>query len=140
MANIEPNQYDLSAKHLKINYSTSGFQGQPSLSYHDGHQTLDFHGGQIRVADTEIGKLVSVTLKLAVDTGSTSFSFLIPVIELSGLGAEQQFETVGVQTVHKTALVLPPTGVREVYEIHTLKGTARAVIFAAAKPGAGAGA
>ncbi len=138
MTNLEPNQYALSGKHLKLTYSNSGIQGQPSLSYQDGHQTLDFHGGQIRVADTEIGKLVSVNIKESVDTGPTSFSFLIPVIELSSVGSDQTFETMGIKTAHKTSLVLPSTGLREVYEFHNLNGTARIVEFLATQLSSGA--
>ena len=104
-------QYVLEAQDLKITYLVSGFQGLPYLTYQDSAQTLSFKGTEIRAAETEIGSLVTVTLKLTVDAGSTSFSVLIPAITLADTQAEETFKTVGVLTVHKTApVVLPPLG------------------------------
>jgi hypothetical protein len=121
-------QYVLEAQDLKITYLVSGFQGLPYLTYQDSAQTLSFKGTEIRAAETEIGSLVTVTLKLTVDAGSTSFSVLIPAITLADTQAEETFKTVGVLTVHKTALVGPPlSGAREIYEVCELDGSARAV-------------
>jgi hypothetical protein len=128
MANIQPNEYTLAGGGVTINFVTDGFLGRPTLSYKDKHHALHFKGPEIRLLPTEIGGLVSVTLKMTIDAGSTSFSFLIPVIELADRQAEQKFETVGVRTEHKTALVLPGTGLREIYEIHKVEGIARSVI------------
>ena len=101
-------QYVFEAQDLKITYLVSGFQGLPYLNYQDSAQTLSFKGTEIRAAETEIGSLVTVTLKLTLDAGSTSFSVLIPAITLANTQAEETFKTVGVPTVHKTALVGPP--------------------------------
>jgi hypothetical protein len=139
MASIQPNHYNLSDRRLKISYSTSGIQGQPSLSYQDGHQTLNFHGDQVRTVDTEIGTLVSVTIHVTVDVGSTTFTVLIPSINLAKAGAQERFETAGIKTAHKTPLVQPPTGPRETYEVHQLKGTAQVVEFLAQSGGGTAG-
>lgn len=138
MANQKPNQYSLSNKQIKVEYSTSGIQGQPSLSYRERGQTSNFNGDQIRVQSTELGDLVSVTLKTTVDVGFSAFSLLIPAIEVSGPGGQEAFETVGIQADHKTPLVQPPTGARTTYKTEKLKGTARIVEFLAAQPGAGA--
>ena len=131
-------QYVLEAQDLKITYLVSGFQGLPYLTYQDSAQTLSFKGTEIRAAETEIGSLVTVTVKLTVDAGSTSFSVLIPAITLADTQAEETFKTVGVLTVHRTApLVLPPTGARETYEIYEFEGCAQAVeVPLAANPAA----
>lgn len=121
-------QYMLQNEDLKITYLASGFQGLPYLTYQDQTQTLNFKGAEIRTAGTEIGTLVTVTIKFTVDAGSTSFSVLIPAITLSNTQAEEVFKTVGVLTIHKTTpLVLPPTGARETYEVCELHGSASAV-------------
>ena len=121
-------QYTLQGQDLKITYLASGFQGLPYLTYQDQTQTLNFKGAEIRTAETEIGTLVTVTLQLTVDAGSTSFSVLIPAITLADTQAEETFKTVGVLTVHKTTpLVLPPAGAREKYEVCELDGSASAV-------------
>ena len=67
-----PNLYQLSGKHLNITYSTSGIDGKPHFSYQDLQQTLNFTGDQIRSVETEIGTLVTVTIRMTVDTGGTS--------------------------------------------------------------------
>jgi hypothetical protein len=121
-------QYTLQNQDLKITYLASGFQGLPYLTYQDQTQTLNFKGAEIRTAETEIGTLVTVTLQLTVDAGSTSFSSLIPAITLANTQATEVFKTVGVLTVHKTGLAGPPiSGARETYEVCELDGNAHAV-------------
>lgn len=127
MPNLQPNQYLLRNPEVEVSYLTSGFQNQPYFTYNDGRQIQTFKGSEVRVIDTEIGELVSVTIQITVDTGSTSYSVLIPVINLADRATPEKFHTVGVRTVHKTALVLPSTGPRETYHIDHLEGTARAV-------------
>ena len=128
MANVQPNEYLLRNPEVEVNYLTSGFQNQPYFTYNDGRQILTLKGSEVRVTDTEIGTLVSVTIQPAVDTGSTSYSVLIPVINLADRATPERFHTVGARTVHKTALLLPTTGPRETYHIDHLEGTARAVM------------
>ena len=127
-ATLQPNEYVLHGGGVSITYVTNGFLGHPTLSYKDAQQALNFKGPEIRVLPTEIGGLVSVTTRMTIDAGSTTFSFLIPVIFLADQKAEQKFKTVGIKTEHKTALLPPPTGLRESYEIHDMQGTARSVI------------
>jgi hypothetical protein len=125
MANVQPNQYVLTDEDLTVTYTLLD-PVNPTLTYTDGTQTRNFSGSEIRAMHTEIGKLVTVTTRLTVDTGSTSFSVLIPTVLLPD-GQDQTFETVGIQTVHKTGLVIPSSGAREIYEIYEMDGTAQAV-------------
>lgn len=127
MAHLQPNEYVLTGGGISVTYITNGFLGHPTLSYKDAKQALSFKGPEIRVVPTEIGGLVTVTLKMTVDVGSTSFSFLIPVIALADREAEQKFKTASITTEHKTALV-PTTGLAEIYQIHEMQGVARSVI------------
>lgn len=127
-ATLQPNEYVLQGGGVSITYATNGFLGHPTLSYKDAQQALHFKGPEIRVLPIEIGGLVSVTTRMTIDAGSTTFSFLIPVIFLADQKAEQKFKAPGIRTEHKTALVEPPTGLRESYEIHDMHGTARSVI------------
>jgi hypothetical protein len=123
----EPNSYDLSGHHLHVTYSTSGIDGKPHFSYQDLHQTLDFSGDQIRRVETEIGALVSVRIRLTVDSGGTSFSLLVPRVNIPG---EQTvpIRTEGVTTLHKFPL-LPAAGQRDFYTVTPLTGTAMRVHF-----------
>ena len=99
-----PNQYVLHGDKLHITYSTTGVDGKPHFSYQDKTQSLEFSGDQIRTVGTEIGTLVSVTTLMTVDTGSTSFSVLLPRVNLdSTLQAGIRTEGVGVQ--HKFSII-----------------------------------
>ena len=122
-----PNLYQLSGKHLNITYSTTGIDGKPHFSYQDLQQTLSFTGDQIRGVVTEIGTLVSVTIRLTVDTGGTTFSLLLPRVNIPG---EQSVpvETVGITTLHRFS-VLPINGQRDFYTVTRLQGSASRVFF-----------
>jgi len=122
-----PNLYQLSGKHLNITYSTTGIDGKPHFSYQDLQQTLSFTGDQIRSVVTEIGTLVSVTIRMTVDTGGTTFSLLLPRVNIPG---EQTVpvETVGITTLHRFS-VLPINGQRDFYTVTRLQGSASRVFF-----------
>jgi hypothetical protein len=124
---VEPNLYQLSDKHLHVTYSTTGVDGKPPFSYHDLHQTLNFSGDQIRSVETEVGTLVSVTIRLTVDSGGTTFSVLLPRVNIPG---EQsvRISTVGITTLHKFS-ILPVIGQRDFYTVTPLTGSARRVFF-----------
>jgi hypothetical protein len=131
---VAPNLYDLSGRlpgghTLHVTYSTRGFDGKPHLSYQDGTQGLSFSGDQIRVVEADIGMLVSVTIRMTVDTGSTSFSVLIPRVNLpAGPGQSAPIASDGITTVHRFS-VLPMHGQLDLYSVVKLSGTARFVVF-----------
>jgi hypothetical protein len=122
-----PNLYQLSGKHLNITYSTSGIDGKPHFSYQDLQQTLNFRGDEIRSVETEVGTLVSVTIRMTVDTGGTTFSILLPHINIPG---EQSVpvQTVGITTLHRFSPV-PVGGQRDFYTVTRLHGSAARVFF-----------
>lgn len=128
MPSIQPNEYVLHGGGVSVTYVTNGFLGFPTLSYKDAQQALHFKGPEIRVLPTEIGALVSVTTRMTIDAGSTTFSFLIPLIFLADAKAEQKFKTAGIKTDHTVTIAGPPTGLRESYHIHEMEGTARSVV------------
>ena len=113
---------------MSVTYVTNGFLGFPTLSYKDAQQALRFKGPEIRVLPTEIGGLVTVTTHMTIDAGSTTFSFLVPLIYLADAKAEQKFKTAGIKTEHKMTIAGPPTGLREIYDIHEMEGMARSII------------
>jgi hypothetical protein len=130
---IVPNQYDLLGQGVTISYSTSNIVGQAQLSLKLGRQSLNFTGNEITVLDTGIGSLITVTTAKTVDSGFTTFSFLLPAISLAT--AKQTFQTIGLTTVHKTTISGPVTGPLETYKSVALKGTARQVETLAKKVG-----
>jgi hypothetical protein len=130
MTNIQPNRYVLqsTAGKTKVDYETSNFMGQPTLNLAQGPSPIGpirhFAGSQIRIAGTEAGTLVSVTTQMTVDTGSTSFSILIPAISLGGISNREAFTTEAIVTSHSGPNSAPPTGVHERYQFIPMKGEA----------------
>ena len=124
-----PNFFQLQGGSLHITYSTTGIDGKPHFSYQNGPQSLSFSGDQIRTVGTEVGTLVSVTTLMTVDTGSTSFTVLIPRVNLdSTLRATIRSE--GISTQHKFS-VIPDLnrGQLDTYKFTGLIGTAGFVVF-----------
>jgi hypothetical protein len=133
MANIQPNRFELRSNDgkTKVDYETTSFIGQPILNLSQGPGPIrHFVGSQIRRVSTEIGTLVSVTTQMSVDTGSTSFSVLIPAITLPAPADRQAFTTEAIVTHHTGPITVPPTGVHETYQFISMKGEASFVIAA----------
>jgi hypothetical protein len=133
MANIQPNRFVLQSSDgsIKVDYETSSFMGQPTLNLTQGPglgPIRHFVGSQIRRCDTEIGTLVSVTTQVTVDTGSTSFSVLIPSISLTTTADHKSFATEAITTSHTGPNSVPSSGVHETYRFIPLKGEASFVL------------
>jgi hypothetical protein len=131
MANIQPNRFVLQSQDgkTKVDYETSNFLGQPVLNLTQVPAPVrHFSGSQIRTLSSEIGTLVSVTTQMTVDTGSTSFSVLIPAITLASISQQQSFSTEGIVTSHSGPNSIPSTGVHEAYQFLALKGEANFVL------------
>ncbi|MBS0424399.1 MAG: hypothetical protein JSR71_08245 [Proteobacteria bacterium] len=124
---VEPNMYVLSGKNIHVSYSTSGFDGKPHFTYQDLHQTHSFSGDQIRRVETEIGTIVSVTTRLTIDSGGTTFSVLLPRVNLQA-SQSLPIHTEGITTVHRFS-ILPVIGQLDFYTITPLSGTAAQVFF-----------
>ncbi len=141
MANIQPNRYVLQSQDgkTKVDYETSNLVGQPSLNLTQGPGPIrHFSGSQIRALNAEIGTLVSVTTQMTIDTGSMSFSVLIPSISLTGISNNQKFSTDAIITSHSGPNSVPSTGVHEKYQFIPLTGEAEFVLSSAGASGGSA--
>jgi hypothetical protein len=126
---LSPNLFELRGKQLHVTYSTSGIDGKANFTYQDAHQTLSFRGEEIRAVETEIGTLVSVFISRTIDRGSTTFSILIPTINLDATHTAA-VATSGITTIHKFSMIPAfNSGQTELYSTTLLRGTARAVLF-----------
>jgi hypothetical protein len=127
-----PDVYDLSGHGVTITYLPTAAGGLAQLTYQDHQRTEHFSGNQIRkVQVPDLGTVVSVTIVPTVDTGSTTFSVLIPNINLPDQrGASAPVVTEGISTVHKFS-ILPAAnqGQRETYTVIPLHGTALLTII-----------
>jgi hypothetical protein len=137
---VAPNLYSLAGGGLHVSYTISGIAGAPHLTYQDATRTLSFSGTQIRTVDVpDLGTVVSVTLVLTVDTGSTTFSVLLPAVQLaSGVGpvSSVPVSTDGITTFHRFSVIpVLNHGQREFYTVTPLTGTASRVFFFQAAAG-----
>lgn len=124
-----PDFYQLHGSQLHITYSTTSFDGKPRFVYQDASQTLTFEGDQIRTAITEIGVLVTVTTRMTVDSGSTTFTLLVPTVNL-GPSDQASIHTEGITTIHRFSIVPAfNQGQTESYTVMPLTGTASLVVF-----------
>lgn len=127
--NPTPNQYDLQGTGITISYSTTSIAGKPQLSIKKGRQTLSFGADDIDSVDTRLGELITVTIAQVPDKDITTFSFLLPVIQLPTPSSKQVFNTIGITTVHKTSITGSVKGPRQTYKTIALRGTAQQVAF-----------
>ena len=107
---------------LSIVYSSAGLGGEPLFEYDDGSQLLSFSGNQIRTTELPLGNLVTVTISAAADTGSTTFTLVVPSVGL--LGQFLNINTFGVTTTRRGGI-----GQQDLYAVTELAGTAELVVF-----------
>jgi hypothetical protein len=131
MASVTPTRYQLQSNDssTKVTYFTSNIAGKPALTLtEEPGPARSFMGSQIRTVSTEIGTLVSVTTHMTIDTGSTSFSVLIPAITLSSESDHKAFTTEAIVTSHSGPIPVLSDGVHEEYTFIPLKGNASFVV------------
>ena len=125
-----PNLFQLSGHGIHITYSTTGMAGKPGLTYQDAHGSHSFTGAQITSTETPIGSLVTVTLQMTTDRGSTTFSILVPRIKVAGPNQSVPIRTEAITTVHKFSIAPAfDHGQTELYTVHALHGMATAAVF-----------
>lgn len=129
--NPGPNQYELKGKGVKILYSPTSFSGEPRFTYQHHAQSLNFSGGQIRSLETELGRLITVTLESTPDLKEVTFTLLLPVVNLSQGETEHTLKTVGIRTTSHTTIGGPGlvNGAVQTYETLQLSGKAKIVEF-----------
>jgi hypothetical protein len=123
-----PNLFELNGTGIAITYSTTSIDGTPRFTFKKGRQTLNFAGNQITRVDAGIGTLVSVVIAAVPDKSTTTFSVLLPRIQVTG-SKRQAFRTIGITTVTDTSITGPVAGVQQTYKVTPLRGSARLVAF-----------
>ena len=125
----QADSFSLSGHGIHVDYDLTSFAGQPRLTYHDTVQNRSFSGSEIRTVEVpDLGTIVSVTLSIVPDVGSTTFSVLIPTVLVSGT-AQSSVTTDAVTTIYRTPFVTNFVGQREIYRVTRMRGTATFVNF-----------
>ena len=124
----QANSYDLSGNGITIKYSSTSLAGDPLFHYQDRRTKRDFRGDEVRTEKSELGSLVSVTLELLVDRGSTTFTVLVPKVNV-GASGPADVSTYGITTEHRTSIAGPiMPGQLDTYAAIELKGTAEFLV------------
>jgi hypothetical protein len=123
-----PNLYLLQGDGRTISLTTSGFDGKPHLSYHDAHRTLSFSGDDITFEETALGTLATVILQRTPDIGDTSFTAVIPRVNLIG-APNAIIHTLGITAMHRTTFLGLGRGQLTSYHVSHLSGSASRVQF-----------
>src|SRR5215469_5576113 len=120
---VQPNLWILQGGGIHVRYFTAG----PNLFYQDSMRTLDFKGQQVRIVQVpDLGTLVSVTIFLTVDSGSTTFTVLLPTTNLPAQPlSSAPVSTDGITTAHHFSLVPAfQHGQQEFYSVTPMTGLA----------------
>lgn len=128
----KPDHYTMHGGGITVTFLPTGAGGVAHLTYQDPHRTLNFSGNQIRSVEVpDVGTLVSVTLTLLIDAGSTTFTVLIPVVNLQNhTGASTVIHTEGITTNHRFSIAPQLLiGQIETYTVTPMTGTASLVII-----------
>jgi len=127
---ISPTLYQLHGKGLCVTYSTTSIEGRPRFSYQDSQENKSFSGDEITVTQSPIGALVTVVIRVVPDAGSTSFSVLIPLVNLSSSAPSAPISTDGITTVHRSSIAPAlDLGQIQTYHVAKLSGLASHVQF-----------
>ena len=114
------NHFDLSGDGLHVSYYQSA--GVPVFVYEDAIGSRTFRGSEIEIDATPVGTLVTVVTRLTIDSGSTTFSVLVPRVTLEG--GSTPVRTQGITTVHRFAVVKSAeVGQLDEYDFKPLQGT-----------------
>lgn len=120
---VSPNLWVLSGGGIQVRYSSA----TSNFHYQDAVRNLTFTGTQIRSVNTpDLGTLVSVTIFLTVDSGSSTFTVLLPATNLDTTPkASAHVVTDGITTAHHFSIVPALLhGQVEFYNVTPLTGTA----------------
>lgn len=126
-----PNQYHVRGGGISVAYYPDGFgpiregRGPLHLVYQDAFRSLAFYGEEVRIVEVaDLGTVVSVTIVETVDTGYTSFSLLVPDVDLPTDQSSVSINTEGITTVHRIFVALIGHPQSETYTVTSLNGTA----------------
>jgi hypothetical protein len=124
----QANLFELSSSSIHVTYTSTSILGGPLLSYRDSQLSLSFRGKDIRIQDTEVGQLISVTLESIPDLKTVTFSLILPTVTVMQQSSGTRIKVVGLTTTEPTTIAGPPPGPQKLYSAVTLRGTAQFIV------------
>jgi hypothetical protein len=117
------NTFELSGNGTTISYSTTGIDGKRSLKYKDRNFEKQFSGNEIRTERSELGELVTVTLRPGLEGQNLNATVFTPGIDL-GNANSQPLTTLVILSQHLAVIHPGKHGPLQDYIATMLKGTA----------------
>jgi hypothetical protein len=122
------NLFELNGNLIHVTYSSTSILGGPLLSYRDDQRSLSFKGDEIRIQNTELGELITVTLESIPDLKTVLFSILLPIVTVMPQSSGTRIKVPGITTTNPTTIAGPPPGPQQLYVLVNLRGTAQFIV------------
>lgn len=122
------NLFELSSRTIHVTYSTTNILGGPILSYRDDQFSLSLRGDEIRIEDTALGEVVTVTLETISDLRTVTFSLIVPIVTVMTQSSGTRIKVLGITTTAPTTIAGPPPGPQQLYSAVYLRGTAQFIV------------
>jgi hypothetical protein len=125
------NHFVLKGSGVEVDYTIGANPGFTALTYKSGSVNKQYKPAQIQTDDTGLGDMVSVALRLTIDTGGERFGVFLPVIDVPQ-GQTVDFRTVGVYETFSGPDSIPhrPTAWRCI----EMQGTAQSILVPLVEP------
>lgn len=95
----------------------------PQLDYQGSEGKFTFQGNEVKQQQSNLGLLISVTLKANPKSGGLDFALILPSVNLVEQ-KRQDFETVAIATTKSQKIVGNRAVTEFTYKVFTLKGVA----------------
>jgi len=124
---LQANHFELRSEKIEVLYDMTSISGQPLFNYRDDCFDQSFTGEEIRIQETEVGQLITVTLEEVADLRTVTFTLILPMVNLGGESDKSSVEVPGIVTTTHTTIQGPGAGPEKTYSTVALQGTARFV-------------
>lgn len=124
----QANSFELSGKSIHVSYASTSFLGGPTFSYRDDQLSRSFSREEINLEETEIGHVITVTLKAIADGDRVTFSLVLPKVTLRTQSHGIRIKVPGITITNPSTIAGPPPGPEKLYSVVNLKGTAHFVV------------
>ena len=120
---LNANHFTVAAGSTLVTYTASNLAGQPVLTYN----RRAFVGDELEREEINLGTLATVTLQEIVDGSRTTFTLVIPHVQLQP-GVAAQVRLPGITATFRSSIAGPPDGQTTVYQVDELVGTADFIV------------
>lgn len=122
---MNANFFELKSDSVRVTYSSQGNAGQPTLTYQDPDLDKTYQASEIRLVDSDIGQLVTVTLLQGTDQGTTMFTTIVPTVNVAQAASPVTINTKAVVTTFPKVVGSNLSGPDQTYRVESLHGTAQ---------------